>query len=763
VASKKLHWRIATAAAASALLLTPATAQDQNVPQAPAPAAVARNDDTVSLNFVNADLLAVIKAVSEITGRSILIDPRVSGTVNIVTPKPVPRSLVWGILLSALRAQGFAAVGNGVGVTRIVPEGEAKFFNELGSRGGDRIITEVFVLENERAQQLVPVLRPLMSPNNVINAAPGANALIITDYAENMARIRRIIGEIDRPAGGDIVAIPLKHTAAADFMQIIQRLLPDTAAAGQPGAGPRLGVATDSRTNSILVRADNPTLAGRIRTLAKTLDTPTSQLGNIHVVYLRNADATRLADALRALLGGQGTASGLPGGPQGTLPGQAGVQQAAGGLFGATPLGAQAGTPGAPGTVPTAMSQVALGPLATLPPISGGGSVGGVTIQAYPEQNSLVIVAPDPVYNALRAVIDKLDARRAQIYVEALIVEVTATKAAEFGVQWQDLGGLNRGGTNFIGAQNFNNSVGSSISGVAQALPALPGGLALGAVRGTITVAGRQIANLQVLARALETDAEANILSTPNLVTLDNEEARIIVGQNIPITTGSFTLTGAGAGVTNPFQTFTRQDIGVALRVKPQVAEAGAVKLGIYQEVSSIFDQNNPNGIILNKRALESQVVVDDGQIIVLGGLIGDNVNSSVQQVPVLGKMPLIGWLFRYSTRQREKTNLMVFLRPLVMRDPEAAERITGERYDYIREVQGMQTLPPSLVLPNLPTPELPPFDRARPARPAQPPVLDLRERSEAPRTQEAAPAPIAPSAPPQPTSSEPPPPAIPQ
>ncbi len=253
-------------------------------------------------------------------------------------------------------------------------------------------------------------------------------------------------------------------------------------------------------------------------------------------------------------------------------------------------------------------------------------------------------------------------------------------------------------GTSFIGATNFTNGLGRGITDASQSLPGLAQGLSLGVVSGPLTIAGKQIFDLQLLARALEADSEANILSTPNLVTLDNEEARIIVGQNIPITTGSFTLTGAGSGLTNPFQTFTRQDIGVALRVRPQVAEAGAVKLGIYQEVSSIRDQNNPNGIILNKRALESQVVVDDGQIIVLGGLISDDVNSTVQSVPVLGNIPVIGWLFRYTTRQREKTNLMVFLRPLVIRDSAAAARVTGERYDYIRDVQGSQRLPPSLL-----------------------------------------------------------------
>jgi general secretion pathway protein D len=561
-----------------------------------------------------------------------------------------------------------------------------------------------------------------MSPNNVVNAAPAANALIITDYAENLERIRRVIAEVDRPTGGEIIAIPLKHAAAADFMQIVQRLVPDAATtAASQGTPSRVALAIDPRTNSILVRADNPALASRIRSLAATLDSPSSQLGNIHVVYLRNADATRLADALRALLSGmpsQSTAT------QGQNNGQ---------------FGQALGAPGAsaanqqPGTQPqtqAAMSAVAAGQLATLPPITSGATPGGVTIQAYPEQNSLVIVAPDPVYNALRSVIDKLDARRAQIYVEALIVEVGSTQAAEFGVQWQDLNGLQRSGTSFIGAQNFNNGLARGINEVSQSLPGIAQGLSLGVVSGPITVAGKQIFDLQLLARALEADSQANILSTPNLVTLDNEEARIIVGQNIPITTGSFTLTGAGSGVTNPFQTFTRQDIGVALRVRPQVAEAGAVKLGIYQEVSSIRDQNNPNGIILNKRALESQVVVDDGQIIVLGGLISDDVNSTVQSVPILGSIPVVGWLFRYTTRQRDKTNLMVFLRPLVIRDSTAAARVTGERYDYIRDVQIGQRLPPSPLLPDLPTPQLPPLsgDAGTPGQ-APPPLLDLRQR----------------------------------
>jgi general secretion pathway protein D len=738
--SDRTRGALLAAAVLAACLGFARPADAQPVPPQPVPPQpVTAPDATVTMNFVNADILAVIKAVADITGRNILIDPRVSGTVTIITPRPVPRSLVWGILLSALRAQGFTVVGEGGGLVRIVPESDAKFFGGgvgPGRGAGDRIVTEVFVLQHERAPQLVPALRPLISPNNVVNAAPSANALIVTDYAENVERIRQLIERVDRPAAsGEIIAIPLKHASATDLIQTIQRLLPEALpTAGGQGAGPRVSVAVDARTNSVLVRADNPGLAQRIRSLAATLDTPSSQPGNIHVVYLRNADATRLAESLRGLVGAQG-GTGAAAQAAGQFPGGAAPNQ---GIFG---QGAQGGAvPGQQGGLPGGgLLAGAATTLATLPPISSATSASGVTIQAYPEQNSLVIVAPDAIYNMLRAVIDKLDARRAQIYVEALIVEVTSTKAAEFGIQWQDLGGLTRSTTSVIGATNFPSATSPGINAVAQSLPNLAQGLTLGVVRGTLTVAGKEIFNLQALVRALEVDSDANILSTPNLVTLDNEEARIIVGQNIPITTGSFTLTGSGSGVTNPFQTFARQDIGVGLRVRPQVAEGGAVKMSIYQEVSSIRDQTNPNGIILNKRALESQVVVDDGQILVLGGLIADDVNSSVQAVPFLGSIPGIGNLFRYSTRQRDKVNLMVFLRPFVIRDSATAGEITGNRYDYIREVQGGQRLPQRFMLPEMPTPQLPP--RGTPGPVGDPVAAPLpRERLLAPR--EGAPAP---------------------
>lgn len=717
--------------------------------QAPATA----GDDSVTLNFVNADLQAVIKAVAEITGRNILIDPRVTGTVNIVAPKPVPRTMVFSILLSALRAQGFAAVGGDLGFVRIVPEAEAKFYpgpSDPRRAAGDQIVTEVFTLQYEQAQQLVPVLRPLVSPNNIINAFPATNTLIVTDYAENLRRIRKVVASIDQPHPGELVSLKLQHANAVDVAQTIQRLIPEAGQVAQPGQQQKVAVTVDSRTNSLLVRADNPTLASRIRTVAASIDLPTAAAGNIHVVYLRNAEATKLAETLRAIVTGQASS-------------QTAQQQS---RFGATPgLGAPA-APGGLGGQPT--SQQPTGGLSTQPPVGalgqqaggglpsqGAGGQQGSMIQAYPETNSLVIIAPDNIYNALRGVIDKLDARRAQVFVEALVVEVTANKAAEFGIQWQHLSSASTGGTSTIGGTNFGGA-GTNIIGISQNVGTVGTGLNLGVVRGRITLPGiGEILNLGFLARALEKDSNANILATPTLLTLDNEEARIIVGQNIPIVTGSFSLAATGTGAVNPFQTFDRRDVGLTLRVKPQVTQGGSVKLQIFQEVSSIFDRTNASGIITNKRALESSVLVDDGQTIVLGGLISDDIQTSEERVPLLGDIPVLGQFFRYEKRQRDKTNLMVFLRPVIVSDSEKAANVTGDRYEYIRGLHNTTQPRSSWVLPDMPPKpmaELPPRAGTpngipggvpngvniggapnAPAAGQEPPVIDLRGTETAP------------------------------
>jgi general secretion pathway protein D len=668
---------IRTLAAVAAALALAVAARAQVAPPA---------DDTVTLNFVNADIHAVVKAVSEMTGRNFLIDPRVQGTVNIIAPRPVPRNMVFPILLSSLRVQGFAAVGGDLGYVNIVPESDAKFY--AGARDarrsrGDQVVTEVFQLSHESAQSVVQTLRPLVTPNNVINAFPATNSIVITDYASNLERLRKVIATVDQPQPAQLSTIKLRYAAAVDVGQAVQRLLPEAAQPPGPGAPPRVALTVDGRTNSLLVRAENPALAKRIRDLAEGMDLPTATGGNIHVVYLKNTQAERLAEALRAILSGQPAA--------------------------ARAVSQVAAAPGAPPPPPGAPP-----PAAAMPAVAGSapaiGALAQASIQAYPETNSLVIIAPDSVYNGLRGVIEKLDARRAQVFVEALIVEIASTKAAEFGIQWQAIpsGAGNTNATTGFGIQNFSNSPGSNIGQIARDPASIGQGLSLGLIRGSITLGGVQILNLAALLRALENDATANILSTPTLLTLDNEEAKIQVGQNIPIVTGSFTLAGAGGGVVNPFQTFERRDIGVTLKIRPQITEGGVVKLALYQEVSSIFNAQNPTGIILNKRSLESQVLVDDGQMIVLGGLISDDVQTGTQAVPGLGRIPVLGALFRYDTRKREKINLMVFLRPVVVRDTAVTAGLTADRYDIIRGVQGTSQPPDQFPLPRMRAPQLP-------------------------------------------------------
>jgi general secretion pathway protein D len=664
----------------------------------------AQAPDTVTLNFVNADIEGVVKAVSEITGKNFVLDPRVKGTVNIVSARPVPRALVYEVFLSALRLQGYAAVEER-GVVKIVPEADAKLHpgrtvgpNERPRAAGDVIQTEVFTLKYESAAQLVPVLRPLIAPANTIAVYPASNSLVITDYAGNLQRIARIIDSIDQPGGTDPVLIPLKNASAVDVALTVNRLFaePAQAGAGAADTSQRLSVVADTRSNSLVVRADNPSRITRVRTLVAMLDSPTSAAGNLHVVYLKNAEAVKVAETLRAIYLGESAPAAAPRAmavPVGTSP---------------------AGAPPSPLLAPLPVAQAAT-------PSPG-------MIQADPATNSIIINAPDAVYNNLRAALDKLDVRRAQVYVEALIAEITADKAAEFGIQWQSLGGVNKTGPTGFGGTNFGGA-GQNILGIA-ANPASAGrGLNVGVINGLVTIPGvGEVLNLNLLVRALESDSNANILSTPTLLTLDNEEARIVIGQNVPFITGSYAVTGAATTPT-PFQTVERRDVGLTLRVRPQISEGGTVRLQIYQEVSSVVDTilPNPAGVTTNKRAVESIVLVDDGQIVVIGGLIQDSVRDGVEKVPVLGDLPLLGGLFTYKTRSRTKTNLMVFLRPTVLRDAQRAQSLTDDRYNYILGEQARSKPPASAPLPDMEAPSLPPRagQTPPPAAEAPPPAAE--------------------------------------
>lgn len=638
--------------------------------------------DTVTLNFVNADIPSVVKTIGSQTGKNFIIDSRVMGTINIISQTPVNKDIAYQILLSALRVQGFTAIEER-GVVKIIPEADAKiqgsFTEPSTALSGDRFVTQVFTLQNESAAQLVAILRPLVSPNNYIGAYPGNNTLVITDYAENVKRIGKILASIDLPTSTDVQTIRLEYASAVDIANIIGRLMPESLPnPNTPGSPPKLNILSDTRTNSIILRADSPAITTRVKALIAGLDTPTAANGNIHVVYLRNAEAVKMAETLRALMAGSS----------------------------------------APATSPT---PVVSGQGAATPVTSGGGTMSG-SIQAYPATNSLVITAPDNVYNAMRAVIDKLDARRAQVFVEALIVEVSSSLAAEFGIQWQDLSGLNRpNGAQVIGGTNFG-GVGQNIIGASQNLATLGQGLNVGLVRGTIRINGVEYLSLGALARALESDQKNNVLSTPNILTLDNEEAKIVVGQNVPFVTGSFTQTASSGGnPLNPFQTIERKDIGLTLKVTPQVSEGGTVKLKVFQEVSSVVPTNSnvrSADLITNKRSIENTVLVDDGQIIVIGGLIQDDTKDGQSQVPLLGDIPVVGNLFKYRTKSRDKTNLMVFLRPYVLRDGKAADQLTGERYDYIRNEQSSFIKENSGLLPPTGGPQLSVFTDAKPINP---------------------------------------------
>ncbi len=641
-------------------------------------------EEPVMLNFVNADIEAVATAIGQMSKRNFLIDPRVKGNVNIVSSRPVPPSAAYDIFLSALRLQGYTAVESD-GVVKILPEADAKLhLNSVSPRSaaeGDRLQTRVYTLKYESASQMLPVLRPIISPNNTIAVYAANNSLVITDYADNLRRIDRIVDAIDRPGGGEPVFMPLRNASAVEMAATVNRLYAADAAA-QADARGRISVAADGRTNSLIVRADNPARLARIQEMVQGLDKPTAAGGNLHVVYLKNAEAVRVAQTLRAVLTGESPAP----------------------IAAAAPLTTAA--PGQPVAGGPGPSPAPYGPL-------GAVGAGGGIVQADPASNALIISAPDAVFASLKAVIDKLDVRRNQVHVEALIVEMTADKAAEFGIQWLAAHDLNTnatqgfGGTNF-GARGAGPNSTNIIDGAVN-----PGnlgrGLNLGVVRGQVTIPGiGTITNLAFLARALESDVGANILSTPNLLTLDNEEAKIVIGQNVPFITGQYAQTGAAATAT-PFQTIERKDVGLTLRIKPQISEGGSVRLQIYQEVSSVQDQTNPAGIITNKRSLESSVLVDDGQIIVIGGLVQDSTANSMEKVPLLGDIPLLGALFRYETRKQTKTNLMVFLRPLVMRERSTYGPVTSERYRQMIDEQNKARIPPSVILPNIETPTLPP------------------------------------------------------
>jgi general secretion pathway protein D len=580
--------------------------------------------EKVTLNFSDADLVAVINSVSQITGKNFIIDPRVKGKVTVVSSEPLNEEEVYNVFLSILQVHGFATVPTKNAI-KIIPDATAKQsaapFTAASRNPGDQLITRVLSIKHINAAQLVPILRPLVAQQGHLAAYPTTNVLIISDRAANIRRIDRIVAQMDKKVDSDIEIIKLRHAFAAEVVRLLSGLnivRPDQ----KTPAGGGIKISADERTNSILLSGER-TSRLKYRAIIADLDSPVESSGNTHVVYLRYADAKNLAAILSSV-------------------GQEAVK-------------AEAKNVGA----------------------GGGGAAGeSVNVQADEDSNALVISAPASIYPSLRTVIQQLDIPRAQVHIEAIIAEVSLDTTNELGVQWL----FNNQDDGPAGAIRFSGAGFSIESILSDGI--IPDGVTLGL--GTIDDDGLSIATI---IRALEGDAETNLLSTPSIVTLDNQEAEIIVGQNVPFVTGE--STSSSSDTTNPFRTIERQDVGISLKVKPQINEGDAITMQIEQEVSNIASSAASTvDIITNKRSIKTTVQLDDGALLILGGLMDDTVRDSEQKVPILGDIPILGALFRSKKTDTVKRNLMVFVRSTIIKDPAKAKMLSINKYNFMRDLQ---------------------------------------------------------------------------
>ncbi|GMQ87936.1 MAG: type II secretion system secretin GspD [Gammaproteobacteria bacterium] len=589
---------------------------------------------TITLNLKDADINALIGTVAEVTGKNFIVDPRVKGKVTVISSRAMDSEEIYQVFLSILKVHGFAAVPSGA-VIKILPDVSAKqdaipSVDDNAPGRGDEMVTRVVQVDNVAAAQLVPILRPLVPQQGHLAAYPATNVLIMSDRAENVKRLVNIIRRIDKVSDSEIEVIRLEYASAAEVVRILTAI-----SRAQPGKAKGAGTLTqalvaDERTNSVLLGGDRSNRL-RLRAIISHLDTPLERGGNTKVIYLKYATAADLVEVLR-------------------------------------------------GVGKTQSEGVKKGAAATTRSIDKQ-----LDIQADESTNALVITAPPALMRSLEAVIRQLDIRRAQVLVDAIIAEIGEGRARELGIQWAvfDLSGS----TTPIGGTNFTNT-GTSLTDIGQGI--IDGqlvGLTPGLSFGLGKIGGNGV-NFAAVVNALAGDSDVNILSTPSLVTLDNEEAEIIVGQNVPFLTGSFSNTGAATGSVNPFQTVQRQDVGITLKVKPQINEGDSIIMEITQEVSSISNDAQAVDLITNKRNIKTNVLVDNNHVVVLGGLIEDRVRESEQKVPLLGDIPFLGALFRSKSVNRDKVNLMVFLHPVILRDNKTADRYTGARYNYIRAMQ---------------------------------------------------------------------------
>jgi len=616
-------------------------------------------EKSLTLNFKDADIRSFISAVSELTKRNFVIDPRVQGKVTVVSAAPTDPDDLYQVFLSILKVHGFTAVAKD-GMTTIIPEMLAKqddtpTISPGSMRKGEDVVTGVIPVHFVSAAELVPVLRPLLPQDSHMAATAGTNVLVIADTASNVERMLQIVSklDVDNTAGVDVVH--LQNAVATEIVTILDGLVTKTQGAAPPAAGSVTAFAADDRTNSVLV-AGTPQSKLRYRTIIANLDGPQSENNVIRVVPLRYANARDISDTLQEAATGQASA------PRSESRGLS-KQDSAQSLGAAALTNNRPQTGGGGGGSPGAQN---------------AGALGVVRITADEITNSLIVQGPPRDVKKVMAVITQIDVRRAQVLVEGIIAEVSSSKTDELGVQWK----TSLPNTGVLGATNFAGKASGAIDSPFAASDAgqFLGGLTLGYFAG---------GDLRTLVRVLSGDNATNVLSTPSLMTLDNAEAEIVVGQNVPFVTGQFTNNATTPD--NPFQTIQRQDVGIKLRVKPQINEGNTVTMDIEQEVSSVDESTRGADIITNKRSIKTSVQVDNGSIVVLGGLIGDDARANRDKIPVLGDIPVLGNLFKNARRSSSKTNLMVFLRPQIVRDRAGAASLSRERYEDIRAKQQQQ------------------------------------------------------------------------
>jgi general secretion pathway protein D len=630
------------------------------------PIALFAQQVTITPNYKEADIRQIVEAVSAVTNRNFIIDPRVNAKVTMLSKTPMTPDAFYEAFLAILEVHQLAAMQSG-DIIKIIPNATARQYGSpmgTGSAvGADDIVTQVVQVENVGAAQLVPILRPLIPQFGHLAAHPGSNMLIISDRAGNVARMMSIIRRIDLSSEDDIEVVPLQHASSAEIVRVLTALTQQPRADGAPVS---TSLVADARTNSVLIGGDRADRL-RLRTLIAHLDTPLEDGGDTQVRYLRYADAEELATKLQQHFQGQAAA--------------------AQGAAGAAPNPARNGE---------------------------------VSVWADTQTNAIVVNAPPKMMRSLMQIVDKLDIRRAQVLVEAIIVEVLAEKTAELGITWAVEGAAS---TTPIATTNFP----SAGPGVVQLAGAAAGGgdtpvdpsslIGEGITFGIGRLSENGVSFAAIL-RALEGDADTNIISTPSIVTTDNEEASLNVGQEVPFVTGSFTNTGGNVGSVNPFQTIQREQVGVKLTITPQINEGNSLLLNINQEISSIAQSvEGATDLITNQRIVETTVIVDDGQVLVLGGLLEDVLRESEQRVPILGSIPFLGALFRAQSTDKVKTNLLVFIRPKILRDAASISTETNAKYNLIKDVLDKTNEAGINLMPGEESFTLPPFEEANQPR----------------------------------------------